>query len=248
MTRRHSADRPPQPTTRTPASWTPRAPCAIEVRASAVARRRVPNLEVPQGKGDKKEMAALSPSSSRIIGAPQAPRSEQRSRIRHSDSYRGRHDNHAWCRKFESRRTTKLENPATCGIPVLSMARPGLEPGTPRISVVISKRPAGAKSLETRRFQENRCSARMFGICGLFPGNSGVDGHLRPNTAARPNWVRRVTRGALRPDVGERGETGVASPSARARAERCLPARLGRPICASRAPLSVGPATPRSAT
>jgi hypothetical protein len=47
------------------------------------------------------------------------------------------------------------------------VARPGLEPGTPRFSVVTSKRPAGAKSLENARFQQNRCSARMFGICGL---------------------------------------------------------------------------------
>jgi hypothetical protein len=32
-----------------------------------------------------------------------------------------------------------------------------------------------------------------------FPGGSGVDGPLRPKAAARPDWVRRVTRDALRP-------------------------------------------------
>ena len=51
-----------------------RAPRAIEVRASAVARRLVPNLEVPQGNGDKKgDGGTFGPAFSPIIDAPQAP-------------------------------------------------------------------------------------------------------------------------------------------------------------------------------
>src|SRR5215208_3999753 len=68
------------------------------------------------------------------------------------------------------------------------MARPGLEPGTPRYSVVISKRPAGAKSLETAQFQQNRCGATMFGICGLFPailGLTDTSGPIRPHVPIR---------------------------------------------------------------
>ena len=64
------------------------------------------------------------------------------------------------------------------------MARPGLDPGTPRFSVDTSKRAAGAKSLETARFQQNRCSAQMFGICGLFPsilGLTDTSGPRRPH-------------------------------------------------------------------
>ena len=66
---------------------------------------------------------------------------------------------------------------------VSGMARPGLEPGTPRFSVVTSKRPAGAKSLETARFQQNRCSARMFGICGLFSAILGLTSVARGGLA-----------------------------------------------------------------
>ena len=75
----------------------------------------------------------------------------------------------------------------SCGSSGLEMARPGLEPGTPRSSVVI-KRPAGAKSLETVRFQQDRCGAQMFGICGLFSailGLTDTSGPIRPHVPIR---------------------------------------------------------------
>ena len=54
-----------------------------KVRALAVARRRVPTLEVPQGKGDKKEMAARSAGPSlRSSTRRKRPRSRRRSRVR----------------------------------------------------------------------------------------------------------------------------------------------------------------------
>ena len=54
-----------------------------KVRAVAVARRRVRTLEVPQGKGDKKEIAARSAGPSlRSSTRRKRPRSRRRSRVR----------------------------------------------------------------------------------------------------------------------------------------------------------------------
>jgi hypothetical protein len=66
----------PQPgatTTRTSESWTPRAPRAIEVRASAVARRRVPNRRGASRKRRQKgDGGMFGPAVAPIIDAPQA--------------------------------------------------------------------------------------------------------------------------------------------------------------------------------
>src|SRR5215210_2662025 len=51
-----------------------------------------------------------------------------------SDSYRGRHDNHSWCRKFEVTLNPQLENQVTKRDFGPKMARGGLEPPTPRFS------------------------------------------------------------------------------------------------------------------
>jgi hypothetical protein len=84
--------------------------------ASAVARRCVLN---PRGasrkrrqKGDDGTFPRLSLRSSTRRNRP---RSRRRSQFAASDSYRGRHDNHAWCRKFESPLHHRTENPAALG-------------------------------------------------------------------------------------------------------------------------------------
>jgi hypothetical protein len=116
MARRHSADRRHNDSTRTPASWTPRAPRAIEVRASAVARRRVPNPRNASGKRRQQETAARSARLSfRSSTRRKRQRSRRRSRVRRFDSYRGSHDNHAWCRKFESALHHQLGIPSHAG-------------------------------------------------------------------------------------------------------------------------------------
>jgi hypothetical protein len=48
-----------------------------------------------------------------IIDAPHGPSSQPRSLIRRSVSYRGRHDNHAWCGNFETTMHRQRENSAT---------------------------------------------------------------------------------------------------------------------------------------
>ena len=102
-----------------PASYTPRAPRAIGVRASGVARRRVSTLEAPQGKGGQKGDGPSSPgflSDHRRAASARDHGGE--AEFAASDSYRGRHDDHAWCRKFESALHQRLENRAAmrdCG-------------------------------------------------------------------------------------------------------------------------------------
>jgi hypothetical protein len=49
------------------------------------------------------------------------------------------------------------------------MARPGLEPGTPRFSVVRSGLAGGAQSLETKRFAADRGSKQKSAIYELLP-------------------------------------------------------------------------------
>jgi hypothetical protein len=112
------------------------------------------------------------------------------------------------------------------------MARPGLEPGTPRFSVVTSKRPAGANSLETTQFQQNRCSAPMFGICGLFPAILGLTDTSGPKRPHVPIGYDGNPRRASPPDVGERGETGVGIAFG-ARSSGAMPAGLAWPACVS---------------
>ena len=54
--------------------------------------------------------------------------------------------------------TTEQKILQPCGIPASRMARPGLEPGTPRFSVVRSGLVGGAQSLEPKRFSADRSS------------------------------------------------------------------------------------------
>ena len=125
------------------------------------------------------------------------------------------------------------ENGLRLAMRVSGMARPGLEPGTPRFSVVTSKRPAGAKSLETTRFRQNRCTAPMFGICGLFSAILGLTDTSGPRATARPRLAttgQSATRFA--PDVGERGETGLGIAFG-ARSSGAMPAGLAWPACVS---------------
>ena len=106
-------------------------------------------LEVPPGKGDKKEMAARS---ARLLSDHRRAASARdrggEAEFAPSDSYCGRHDDHAWCRKFESAMHRETEISQTCGISGFRMARPGLEPGTPRFSVVRSGMAGRTQSLE----------------------------------------------------------------------------------------------------
>ena len=50
----------------------------------------------------------------------------------------------------------------------LQMARPGLEPGTPRFSVVRSRLAEGAQSLETKRFAADPSSTQKSAIYELL--------------------------------------------------------------------------------
>ena len=50
----------------------------------------------------------------------------------------------------------------------LQMARPGLEPGTPRFSVVRSGLAGGAQSLETKRFSAGPSSMQKFAVYELL--------------------------------------------------------------------------------
>jgi hypothetical protein len=61
-------------------------------------------------------------------------------------------DRRLFVSRSKLRPTRASANPKPANLDVardLAMARPGLEPGTPRFSVVTSERPSGAKSLET---------------------------------------------------------------------------------------------------
>jgi hypothetical protein len=69
-----------------------------------------------------------------------------------------------------------------------AMARPGLEPGTPRFSVVTSHRPSGAKSLEDRRFLRDGLTTLNFAICVRFHPFQGMA------DLPSPFWPRGLLR------------------------------------------------------
>jgi hypothetical protein len=62
------------------------------------------------------------------------------------------------------------------------MARPGLEPGTPRFSVGRSEPSGWPKSLETMRFWPKHRYRQMSAICGLFPPLVGMAGASGPTS------------------------------------------------------------------
>jgi hypothetical protein len=66
------------------------------------------------------------------------------------------------------------------------MARPGLEPGTPRFSVVHVVRPRMAESLEIMRFRSGCRAHPMFAICGYLSPFVGMA------DAPGPSWTRAV--------------------------------------------------------
>src|SRR5215207_571169 len=59
---------------------------------------------------------------------------------------------------------------------IRAMARPGLEPGTPRFSVVTSWASRPAKSVENKRFSRGGPPSRKFAVCGLSYAVQGMDG------------------------------------------------------------------------
>jgi hypothetical protein len=126
-----------------------RAPLRFARRPSTVARRRVPTSRCLKETETKRRWRLRSArlslrSSTRASARDHGGEAE----FAASDSYRRRHDNHAWCGKFESALHHRLENSAAMPIPALNMARPGLEPGTPRFSVVRSGMAGRTQSLE----------------------------------------------------------------------------------------------------
>jgi hypothetical protein len=78
-------------------------------------------------------------------------------------------------------RLDTIRNSANCRFPgFFLMARPGLEPGTPRFSVVRSWRLRDAKSLENKRFSRDMRSMANVAICGLFPAIQEMTGGPSP--------------------------------------------------------------------
>jgi hypothetical protein len=102
---------------------------------------------------------------------------------------------------------------------LLPMARPGLEPGTPRFSVVRSGPSEAAKSLEDRRFARMRRRRRTPAICILFdPVQEMVGLHRLLSTGpSRVSGVRagHYPGGARLPSCGS---AGAAARSPRVRA------------------------------
>ncbi len=65
------------------------------------------------------------------------------------------------------------------------MARPGLEPGTPRFSVVRVVRPRMAESLAIMRFRPGHRAYQMFAVCGYLSPFVGMAGASGPNFDSR---------------------------------------------------------------
>ena len=105
-----------------------------------------------------------------------------------SDSYRGRHDNHAWCRKFESALHHRTEILQPCGISALGMARPGLEPGTPRFSVLTPNLSNQGKSPAIKRLLVGSVKEAEVSYLRTFALQLGTQIGLVPN---RRRWPRR---------------------------------------------------------
>jgi hypothetical protein len=77
------------------------------------------------------------------------------------------------------------------------MARPGLEPGTPRFSVVTSKLRVGAKSLDTAQFQQNRAAPRSSEFADFSRRSwewRAVQAHLNRDFDNAPSRGRRRCR------------------------------------------------------
>ena len=157
-----------------------------------------------------------------------------------SDSYLGRHDNHAWCRKFESALHHRTEIPQPCGISAPELARPGLEPGTPRFSVVRSRRSKDVEVPGTNRVYGPCPSNAKRRSLRSFPGRSGDEGRVisqspreRSARSATESGciVRRLARAGhvhppgLLPSHVSGSYARGASPPCRARTERRYRAR-----------------------
>ena len=80
-----------------------------------------------------------------------------------------------------------------------AMARPGLEPGTPRFSVVTSKACEDTQSLENTRFRRNARSTAMSAICrfiAAIQGTAGLPSPFEPTVAQLGRLPRRA-RGSV---------------------------------------------------
>ena len=87
---------------------------AARHRSSRVGRRAETRLnprDASRKRRQKGDGGPFGPASPPIIGpTPSARDHGGEAEFAASDSYRGRHDNHAWCRKFESPVHPRLEN------------------------------------------------------------------------------------------------------------------------------------------
>ena len=97
--------------------------------------------------------------------------------------------------RFDAREPApERENPAATR--VAAVARPGLEPGTPRFSVRRTKPLASAKVLEQRCFSPLRHVGWMFALCGSLPPVRGMERGSSPGCAQGSR--RRLGPGSLR--------------------------------------------------
>ena len=90
------------------------------------------------------------------------------------DSNWGHHDRFVYPRhRLAAYSTRQLENPAPCGISAPEMARPGLEPGTPRFSAVSA---SGANVDAVQRERERTSPGRMSELSRAFRAVTGHSG------------------------------------------------------------------------
>ena len=167
--------------TRTPTSWTPGPPRAAEVRASGSRRDAVPNPRGASRKGRQKgDGGTFGRASSPIIDAPQAPEIMAAKPTSPLPTHTADVTTTTRGAGSLSPRCTarqKIRNQA--GFRPSRMARPGLEPGTPRFSVATSGAPERAKSVEINRYRCGEDLALKFAVCGLFRAVQEMSGvHL----------------------------------------------------------------------
>jgi hypothetical protein len=96
-----------------------------------------------------------------------------------------------------------------------AMGRPGLEPGTPRFSVVRVGWPEGRESLVATWFPPGCGDRRMFAVRGRLSPFVGMAGASGPNLNSRLSRLRGGPQLAADPRTGALGRVGRGSRSSR---------------------------------
>jgi hypothetical protein len=120
----------------------------------------------------------------------------------------------------------EMENPTA--MRDSAVARPGLEPGTPRFSVVTSRACEDTQSLENTRFRRSARSTATSAIAGLSPRFRGwLASHpLFEPTVAEAVYLVRLLEERADPPRGERCHSGSRRPGIAASVRRLNSAAL----------------------